>query len=147
MKPKTIFSLIVCLQLLLLGCATEPLLLTLDSPNGYLNGEWHGDAPDGTRISYTFKNDGSIIWSVEGDPVFKKLAPDGLKAKYIIKQNGELLLIDIFGFENKRFSKVVFRGIMRFNSNSSFQMEGGNPSRRPRHFSDEAINFVKSGNF
>src|SRR5262249_22172138 len=107
--------------------------------NSDLIGHWSGKAKDGTKITYHFQKDGSVIWFVD-EPHFKSEAPSGLRAKYTIRENSLMWELDIHDFEHMRFKKFTFQAIFQPVEKGRLKMEGVPSNRgRPRVFSDEAI--------
>jgi hypothetical protein len=109
-----------------------------------LIGAWSGLSKDGVKISYEFHDDGSVIWLLD-EPSFKAQAPQGLKAKYLLRQNGSLWEIDIFDFENLP-TTVIFQGILQPTEDGKFKMDGApaNVAKRPSIFSEQTVIFSKA---
>jgi|ERR1700722_8445173 len=108
-------------------------------------GEWSGKAPDGTTVRYVFKKDGSAVWFVD-EPDFKRMAPSGLRAKYVLREKSPLWEIDIYEFEDSHFKGVKFQGILQPIDEKKFKMQGlpSIQGERPKSFDKEAIVFTKT---
>lgn len=110
-----------------------------------LVGDWTGKAKDGTKITYSFHKDGSVVWMVDA-PNFKRQAPSGLQAKYTVRTTSPIWEIDIHDFEAAPFKGITFQGILQPIENTKFKMDGmpSNRGKRPVTFGEEAIVFSKT---
>lgn len=135
-RSSVCFSTSILLILLMAGCspATE---------NSKILGKWVGHAPDGDRVTYTFNQDGTVLWSVDS------AGPAGsFSAKYAIDYSTEPAQIDIFEFNFEPLKDFTFLGIIEFEGPSRFRLQGypqraGQGSGRPRAFDQEAVFFTK----
>ena len=109
-----------------------------------LLGEWQGKAKNGTIVRYAFKPGGDVVWTVE-EPSFKRMMPNGLTAKFTVRETSPLWELDIDRFKDERFGEVTMRAILQPISATSFKMEGkpSNRGERPKAFTDEAIVFER----
>src|SRR5262245_4899089 len=98
-----------------------------------LFGTWTGIAPDGTRVSYTFTEDGSVVNTVKEKGFKFRFGSHGLKAKYAIREGNPYWELDIFDFKDFHLTEIVFRGILEPISANEFKMEGtpSNHGERP----------------
>lgn len=122
------------------------LLLTLgcgNSPN--IVGKWIGTAPNNERITYHFKEDNTLIWTVDSPS-----APGSTSAKYSIDYSTKPIQIDIFDFSFPPLKEVLFFGIIEFKGKDKMLFYG-EPSRamegktkRPKEFASDSIEFQRS---
>ena len=105
-----------------------------------LIGEWRGESPDKKLVSFSFGEDGSVVWTVEG----QEFGMDP-KARYAIRETWPFWELDVFGFADFRLREITFMGILQPIDQWTFKMQGtpSNHGGRPIDFDKEAIVFRK----
>lgn len=117
-------------------------VLAEDKSDFNLIGEWFAEAPNGDKITYIFKKNGTVDWIVDA-----KTSQGGtIKAKYKIDSSEKLIAIDIFDFDLEQLEEFQFLGIISVKDKNTIQMEGKlgpktSNSHRPKTFSSEALEF------
>jgi len=98
-------------------------------------------APDGSTVGYLFREDGSVVWQIDGHSI---------RARYEAHVVGGLTEIDIFDFEGPQFEGVRFLGIAEIAGNKmkffgvptkNGKTQSGAPAIRPKEFGPDAIIF------
>jgi hypothetical protein len=108
-----------------------------------LVGKWVGKAPNGDKITYVFKEDDTVIWTVD-----TANNPGSITAKYTVDYTTTPIHIDIFEFSFPSLKGYTFLGVLEFDGTSSFRLKGeprkqGLGAKRPERLGDDAILFSK----
>jgi hypothetical protein len=105
-----------------------------------LIGEWRGGAPDKRIVSYIFREDGSVVWTVEAQEF--GMDPN---ARYEVRETWPFWELDVFDFVDWRLREITFMGILQPINERTFKMQGtpSNHGGRPVDFDKEAIVFTK----
>lgn len=123
------------------------LLLTFgcgkNSPS--IVGKWVGTSPENEKITYHFKKDNTLIWTVDSPS-----APFSTSAKYSIDYSTIPIQIDIFDFSFPPLKEFLFFGIIEFKGRDKMLLYG-EPSNaaegktgRPKEFGSDSIEFQRS---
>ena len=105
-----------------------------------LIGEWRGEGPDKRMVSFIFREDGSVVWTVEA----QQWAMDP-NARYEIRETWPFWGLDVFDFVDFRLQDITFMGIIQPIDQRTFKMQAmpSNHGGRPVDFDKEAIVFRK----
>jgi hypothetical protein len=131
--------LLFALALLFAGCMSPRRSADLA-----LRGHWIGTAPDGLKVGYDFRGDGSMQWEVSGQPP--------ISARYEVSRSGDLLAVDIFELNLPQLSRVRFLGLASIEGNEmkflgvpsmDGRTENGDLATRPQTFGPETIVFTR----
>lgn len=123
------------------------LLLTCgygkDSPS--IVGKWVGTAPNKEKITYHFKGDNTLIWTVDSPN-----HPFSTSAKYSIDYTTTPIQIDIFDFSFPPLKEFLFFGIIEFKGSDKMILYGepsnaaGGATKRPKKFGTDSVEFERS---
>lgn len=105
-------------------------------------GKWTGKAPNGDKITYVFKQDNVVLWTVDAADY-----PGTVSAKYVIDDTTKPIHIDIFEFSHPSLNRFTFLGIIQFNETNKMILDGRpvqGKGTRLESFSKDAIEFSKS---
>ena len=131
--PLLMFTSIICL-VVVVGCGKK-------SPS--IVGKWIGEAPNGDKITYEFKQDNTVLWTVHA-----KDSPGSVSAKYVVDYSTNPVNLDIFEFNLLALNEFIFLGIVEFHGDNKMLLYGEpseyNKGSRPTGFSDDAIEFSRS---
>lgn len=107
-------------------------------------GTWEGQAPNGDRVTYEFRSDSSVMWTVDSPR-----APGPVSARYTIDCSVTPARLDISQFSLEPLKGTLFVGIAEFRSPDTMKFEGrpvrlGMDQERPTTFSEQAITFRRT---
>ncbi len=112
------------------------------SPN--IVGKWIGISPDREQITYHFKEDNTLIWTVDSQN-----EPFSTNAKYSIDYTTNPIQIDIYEFSFPPVKEFTFVGIIEFKGIDKLILYG-EPSNtkdgvttRPEKFGTDSVEFEK----
>ena len=124
------------IPLLICGCGKE-------SPS--IVGKWVGTVPNSEKITYHFKEDNTLIWTVDSPD-----SPFSTSAKYSIDYTTNPIQIDIFDFSFPPLKEFLFFGIIEFKGSGIMILYGepsnaaGGETKRPQKFGADSVEFKKS---
>lgn len=107
-------------------------------------GKWVGTSPDNQKITYHFKEDNTLIWTIDS-PV----RPFSTNAKYSIDYTTDPVHIDIYEFSFPRLKDYSFYGIVEFTGKDTMRLFGtsskttGGKAKRPGEFGSDTIEFQR----
>ena len=84
-----------------------------------LIGKWVGHAPNGDKITYVFKPDDTVLWTVEATDF-----PGAVSAKYTVDYSTKPIHIDIFDFGLSALKDYILLGVIEFDSASRLRLYG-----------------------
>lgn len=125
----------IVLFLLICGCATDSESIV---------GKWEGITPNKDRITYLFKDDNTLIWTVDSPE-----QPFSTSAKYSIDYTTSPIQIDIFDFSFPRLNEFLFFGIVEFKGSGKMVLYGepvhssAASIKRPQNFGRESVLFER----
>jgi len=135
---RRLAPILATIGMLLMTCGCDK-----DSPS--IVGKWMGIAPDKEKITYHFKADNTLIWTVD--------SPDesfSTSAKYSIDYTTKPIQIDIFDFSFSPLKEFLFFGIIEFNGMDKLILYG-EPSnatkgitKRPAMLGTDSIEFERT---
>ena len=107
-------------------------------------GKWIAQAPNGDRITYNFRNDDTVFWTVNAES-----SPGTVSAKYVIDLTSSPIHLDIFDFGLPMLRDAILLGILEFESSNRFRFFGhpqrlNRDTRRPTTFSTDTLVFTKA---
>ena len=120
------------------------LLLSASAMAEEIIGKWVGKTPEGFAISYEFKEDNSVIWSVD-----TKGFPGPITARYSVDFSTNPIQLDMFDYSYGSLKGLKFIGIVEFLSPTKIKIDGlrvkeeGSKTERQKIFTARAIEFSK----
>src|SRR5262249_5542223 len=114
-----------------------------ESAHPSIVGKWVGRAANGDKITYLFKPDNTVLWSVDTEDF-----PGRVSARYVIDYPTQPVHLDVFEFGFPSLAEFIFLGILEFDGPTRFKLFGtpekfSGDAKRPRAFTPEAIVFSK----
>ncbi len=106
-------------------------------------GKWEGRSPQGDVVSYEFKADNSVLWTVD-KPTF----PGSITGRYSVDYSTKPIQLNMFEFGIEAAKGFQFLGIVEFISPTKMKMDGimvqkDSSEGRPKEFTGRAIEFSK----
>jgi hypothetical protein len=108
-------------------------------------GKWAGTAPNKEKITFHFKEDNALIWTVDSPN-----QPFSTSAKYSINYTTTPIQIDIFDFSFPPLKEFLFFGIIEFKGSDKMILHGepsngaNGATKRPQKFGTDAVEFERS---
>lgn len=103
--------------------------------NESILGEWVGVAPDGSKVSFGFREAGILLWVVEEKG--KAMAVD---ASYRIDLSAQPHRIEIFDIKASELKGETLRGVFEIQSDGRLKLDASGPEFTPR----EAVLFSRA---
>ena len=136
------FILFATVLAIITGCALPQKTGKGDAvaKNSAICGRWEGAAPDNSIVGYVFSDDGSVLWSIAGR--------GSIHAKYEVRNNADLLDVDIYDFDTPKLKNVRFIGIAKIEGecmkflgvpSKNGRTPDGAIAARPKEFGSKAI--------
>ena len=131
---------IICVATLLpiAGCGSKE---TAKGPS--IVGEWNGASADGRSMTFTFKKDMTVVWSITSSA-----GTTTLDAKYSIDYTTKPVSLEIRDFKQPEVKNYIFWGVLKFEDSKHFHLDGaqhkiGESASRPKKITSNAILFSK----
>lgn len=83
-----------------------------------IRGDWTFMAPDGTKVSFSFKEDGTVLWVVEEAQYAKTMI-----AKYRVDTSATPHVVEIFDLEETEMKGHVLHGIFELQSDGRLKLD------------------------
>lgn len=126
--------------MLVINGALSAATAAIGAPN--IVGKWTATAPDGVKITYHFKSDGTVFWAGEHPSQGSFI----MSGKYVVDFTAKPNQIDMFDFSDPRYAGFMCFGIVEFRDDKRMLLEG-TPSRggkrRPAKFGPDSLEFRK----
>jgi len=131
---------IICVATLLpiAGCGSKE---TAKGPS--IVGEWNGASSDGRSMTFAFKKDMAVVWTITSSS-----GTTSLDAKYSIDYTTKPVSLEIRDFKQPEVKKYIFWGVLKFEDSKHFHLDGeqhviGASASRPKKLTSNAILFSK----
>ena len=136
----------ICLLVASIICVATLLPLTgcgSKTKSQSIIGQWNGASSDGRSMTFTFKKDMTVVWSITSSA-----GTTNLDAKYSIDYTTKPVSLEIRDFKQPEVKKYIFWGVLKFEDSKHFHLDGaqhviGESASRPKKITSNAILFTK----
>lgn len=111
------------------------------APGSPITGDWSSTTPHGTTVSFSFKEDGTLLWVIE-----EAQSGQSTVAKYRLDPSTKPQSIELFDFEEGHMKGEKLRGIFELQSDGRLKLDFMKGPEAPplKEFSKEMLIFFRA---